>query len=97
MILPRERKARSIDIATWPDCARSGHDRPLLHLTDREFVLRSGYSIAKIAIFGYGRDAGDAGIDYMDYPQITRWDECVLLTPDLQPHKALGQFAAYPA
>lgn len=97
MIPPRERKTRSIGIATWPDRARSGHDRPNRHLTDREFVLRSGYSIAEIANFGYRHAAGDAGIDYMDYPQITRWDECALLTPDLQPHKALGQFAAYPA
>lgn len=96
-ILPQEREARSNDIANWQDRARSGLARLNLHLTDREFVLRSGYSIADIAIFGYVHVAGEAGIDCANYPQITRWVDRVSLTPDFQPLEALGQFAVYAA
>jgi glutathione S-transferase len=95
-ILPQEREARAGDIANWQARARTGLARLNLHLTDREFVLRSGYSIADIAIFGYTHVAAEAGIDGADYPQIARWVDRVSLTPDFQPLKALGQFAVDP-
>ncbi len=96
-ILPQGREARSGDIATWQDRARPGLARLDRHLTDREFVLRSGYSIADIALFGYVHVAAEAGIDCADYPQIARWVDRVSLTPAFQPLEALGQVAAYPA
>lgn len=93
-ILPQQRDARAADIAAWQERARPGLARLDLHLADREFVLRSGYSIADIAIFGYVHLIGEAGIDCVDYPQIARWVDRVARTPDYQPIQALGQSAS---
>lgn len=90
-ILPQERIARAADIAQWQTLAQAGLKRLDSHLSDRDFMLRSGYSITDIAIFGYVHVMNEAGIDKTDYPNISRWIEKVIRTPGFQPLQDLGQ------
>lgn len=90
-ILPQERTRRSADIAQWQEKARPGLDRLEKHLSARDFMLASGYSIADIAIFGYGHVTDEAGIDMGDYPMIARWIERVTRTAGFRPLRDLGQ------
>ena len=90
-ILPQERSNRTADIAQWQTRARPGLSRLNAHLSDRNFVLRSGYSIADIALFGYSHVISEAGIEKVDYPSISRWIDRVSDTADFSPLRDLGQ------
>jgi glutathione S-transferase len=43
------------------------------HLSSRDFFLRTGYSIADIAIYGYTHRADEAGIDLEPYTNVRAW------------------------
>lgn len=90
-ILPQERSNRAADIAQWQARARPGLSRLNAHLSDRDFVLRSGYSIADIALFGYGHVISEAGLEKADYPSISRWIDRVSDTAGFSPLRDLGQ------
>ena len=90
-ILPQERLARAADIADWQTRARPGLSRLDAHLSDRNFMLRAGYSIADIALFGYVHVINEAGIDRADFPMISRWIDKVRDTAGFSPLRDLGQ------
>lgn len=89
-ILPDQRQPRAADIAAWQEAAGPGLDRLEAHLSTRDFILRTGYSIADIAIFGYVHVMGEAGLSPGDYPAIARWISDVSDTPDFRPLAELG-------
>ncbi len=43
------------------------------HLTDREFLVGDGYTIADMATYGYVHVAPEAGYDLQAYPAVSRW------------------------
>jgi glutathione S-transferase len=90
-ILPQDRSKRAADIAQWQARARPGLAHLNTHLDGRDFVLRSGYSVADIALFGYVHVMGEAGIDRSDFPSISRWIDRVSDTADFSPLRSLGQ------
>jgi glutathione S-transferase len=92
-ILPEQRAAKADDIAQWQMRAMPGLARLDDHLAERQFVLRSGYSIADIAVFGYVHVLEEAGISKADYPSIARWITDVSQTPLFRPLSELGQTA----
>ena len=90
-ILPHERGPRAADIANWVARARPGLDRLNAHLSGRDFMLRSGYSITDIAVFGYVHVMHEAGIDRAGYPAISRWIHKVSDTTGFRPLHQMGQ------
>lgn len=90
-ILPQERLSRAADITDWQMRARPGLSRLDAHLSDRNFMLKSGYSIADIALFGYVHVISEAGIERADYPMISRWIDKVRDTAGFRPLRDLGQ------
>ncbi len=90
-ILPSERANRADDIAAWQAAAGPGLTRLDAHLADRQFMLKSGYSIADIAMFGYVHVIEEAGIALSDYPAIATWIDTVARTPGFRPLHELGQ------
>jgi glutathione S-transferase len=58
------------------------------HLVDREFMVKAGYSVADIALYGYVHVAGDAGFTLP--AAVTAWSERVEAQPgfidDLEPY-----------
>lgn len=89
-ILPHERENRAQDIAQWQSAAASGLHRLNEHLTDNNFMLESGYSIADISVFGYVHVLEEAGLSLDDYPAIERWIGSVTRTPGFVPLTELG-------
>ena len=89
-ILPSERENRAEDIARWQDAAESGLARLDAHLSSRQFVLETGYSVADIAVFGYVHVLEEAGLRMIDYPAVARWIEAVCATPGFRPLSELG-------
>lgn len=51
------------------------------HLTDRDYVVGVGLSIADISLYGYTHVAHEAGYDMTPYPGIRRWLALVAVTP----------------
>lgn len=92
-ILPHERASRADDIAKWQEAAKTGLGRLEAHLSDRMFMLRSGYSIADIALFGYVHVIEEAGLSMVDYPSIARWIDAVTQTEGFKPLSQLGALA----
>lgn len=90
-ILPDQRDARAADIAAWQASADVGLSRLDAHLENREFMLKSGYSIADIATFGYVHVLDEAGLSMTDYPAIARWVGSVEKTDGFRPLAELGQ------
>jgi glutathione S-transferase len=90
-ILPQERGPRAAEIAQWQAKARPGLARLNAHLSDRNFMLRSGYSITDMALFGYVHVMNEAGIERADYPMISRWIDRVCDTAGFRPLHDLGQ------
>ncbi len=90
-ILPQERGPRAAEIVQWQAKARPGLARLNAHLSDRNFMLRSGYSITDIALFGYVHVMHEAGIERADYPMISRWIDRVCDTAGFRPLHDLGQ------
>jgi glutathione S-transferase len=90
-ILPQERISRGADIAEWQSRALPGLGRLDAHLSDRNFMLKSGYSIADIALFGYVHVMNEAGIERSDYPMISQWIDRVSQTAGFMPLEQLGQ------
>ncbi len=90
-ILPQERENRADDIAGWQAAAKPGLARLDAHLSDRTFILRDGYSIADIAVFGYVHVIEEAGIALVDYPAIAAWIDAVAHTPNFRPLGELGR------
>ncbi|WP_298917632.1 glutathione S-transferase family protein [uncultured Roseobacter sp.] len=93
-ILPQQREERASDIAVWQDNALNGLMRLEAHLSERKFVLSSGYSIADIAIYGYTHVLEEAGLTLEDYPAIARWIDDVAATDNYRPLVALGHSAS---
>jgi len=89
-ILPDQRQARAADIATWQSLAEPGLFRLDALLADRRFMLRSGYSIADIAIYGYVHVMDEAGLTMADFPAIRAWAAAVANTERFRPLAALG-------
>ncbi|MEJ6392610.1 glutathione S-transferase family protein [Gymnodinialimonas sp. 2305UL16-5] len=90
-ILPGERAARAEDIADWHVRAAVGLHHLDTHLESRPFMLKSGYSIADIAVFGYVHVLEEAGLSLLDYPSIARWIDAVRATDGFRPLSELGQ------
>ena len=93
-ILPDQREARADDIANWQASAEPGLFRLDAHLSERQFALKSGYSIADIALFGYVHVLNEAGLAETDFPAISRWIDDVTQTDGFRPLKDLGQPAS---
>lgn len=51
------------------------------HLQGRRFVVGERYTIADIALYGYGHTAAEAGLDLSGTPNVTRWIEAVQSEP----------------
>jgi glutathione S-transferase len=90
-ILPQEKDARAEDIAKWQSQAEPGLHRLDAYLSDRDFILKSGYSIVDIALYGYVHVMDEAGISRLDYPEISRWIDNVAQTDRYHPLSELGQ------
>ncbi len=90
-ILPERQTEMRAEIAQWQSLAKPGLDRLDDHLTQRKFMLQSGYSIADIAVFGYVHVLQEAGLDWADYPHIARWVADVEKTAYFNPLSNLGQ------
>ncbi|MEL6409900.1 MAG: glutathione S-transferase family protein [Pseudomonadota bacterium] len=90
-ILPHEKEKRAEDIATWQQMAKPGLERLNAHLEQRVFMLKYGYSIADVALFGYVHVTEEAGISLSDYPAISRWIAQVEQTRGFTPLGELGQ------
>lgn len=89
-ILPGEKENRKDDILAWQDKAETGLARLDAHLSERQFMLKSGYSIADIAIFGYVHVLEEAGLSLADYPAIATWIGEVTKTEGYLPLSELG-------
>ena len=51
------------------------------HLSDREFLVGSRYSLADISLYAYTHVAGEGGFDLDRYPAITAWLKRVAAQP----------------
>ena len=96
-ILPDQSDARASDIANWKSNAEVGLFQLDAYLEDREFMLKSGYSIADIALFGYVHVLDEAGLSMDDFPAIKRWVTTVTRTEDFHPLADLGRSASLAA
>ena len=90
-ILPDQKDIRAADIAAWQADAEMGLTRLNAHLETRQFMLKSGYSIADIAIFGYVHVLEEAGLSMADFPAIGDWIDKVVQTKGFRPLAELGQ------
>ncbi len=95
-ILPEQRATKADAIADWQAKAKPGLSRLDDHLSQRKFILKSRYSIADIALFGYVHVLGEAGLLMSDYPNIARWSQDVTMTDGFRPLSELGQVDALP-
>ena len=89
-ILPDQREANAEKIAHWQASAEPGLHRLNAHLSEREFMLKSGYGVTDIAMFGYVHVLEEAGLDIGDFPSITRWIDDVKQTDGFCPLSDLG-------
>lgn len=89
-ILPEQRETHAADIKAWQEKARPGLARLDAHLAEHAFMLKSGYSIADIALFGYVHVIEEAGIKLADFPNIARWIGAVSQTDGFRPLVELG-------
>ena len=90
-ILPEQRAPMSDEIAEWQGKAKPGLRRLDDHFKNRKFVLRSNYSVADIAMYGYVHVLEEAGLFMADYPNIARWVDDVTKTDNFSPACDLGQ------
>jgi len=90
-ILPQEKINRADDIAQWQRSARSGLAHLDAHLSGRQFMLMSGYSIADIAIFGYVHVLDEAGLSMDGFPNIAKWCDTIARTDRFVPLHTMGQ------
>ena len=90
-IAPKQFEAKADDVAEWQMKASSGLKRLNAHLAERTFMLRSGYSVADIGVFGYVHVLEEAGLDGRDFPHIMRWINKVKATPDFKALDRLGK------
>lgn len=95
-ILPEKRATMADPIAEWQGKAKPGLRRLDNHLCDRKFVLKSGYSVADIALFGYVHLLDDTGLYRSDYSNIDRWVHDVTMTDGFKPLSEFGQTDASP-
>ncbi|QLC23695.1 glutathione S-transferase family protein [Parasphingopyxis algicola] len=51
------------------------------HLRDRDFMLKSGFSLADIALYAYTHVAEEGGFDLARWPALGRWLERVAALP----------------
>jgi glutathione S-transferase len=90
-ILPDQKDVRAEEIANWQASAEPGLYRLDAHLSDRKFMLESGYGITDIAMFGYVHVLEEAGLSMAEFPSIRRWIEDVSRTDGYRPLSELGQ------
>lgn len=93
-IVPQQHASHLDEIAVWQSKAQIGLRRLNEHLVGRKFMLKSGYSIADIAIFGYVHVLDEAGLSMTDFPHIARWVGEVSKTERFSSLSALGPIAA---
>ncbi len=93
-ILPDQAEARVDDIVEWQCKAYDGLSILNDHLANQEFMLKSGYCVADIALFGYVHVLEQAGISGEDVPHIVRWIDAVKATEGFQELDDLGHTAA---
>lgn len=70
--------------ASIPDKVANGEAALTLmdeHLQDRDFMLRSGFSLADIALYAYTHVAEEGGFDLARWPALGRWLERVAALP----------------
>ena len=89
-IVPALKEERQADIADWQAKAAPGLARLNAHLQDQMFIVKSGYCVADIAVFGYVHVAQEAGIGLSTYPNIQRWIADVENTDRFAPLNSLG-------
>ena len=95
-IFPDQKQERADDIAGWMVAAESGLFRLDAHLSERKFMLASGYTITDIAVFGYVHVLEEAGLSMTDFPAIARWISDVEATEmfqslnELHPQKVMA-------
>lgn len=89
-IFPERRKAMAAEIGAWQDKAKPGLQRLNDHFGDRKFLLKSGYSVADIAMFGYVHVLEEAGLVMAHYPHIDRWIKDVKMTRQFDDLSHLG-------
>lgn len=90
-IAPHLGADRQDDILRWQTAAKPGLARLNVHLSDRQFVLSQGYSIADIALFGYVHVLDEAGLIMSDYPMVERWCAEINQTKAFRPLQDLGK------
>lgn len=93
-ILPSEKESRASDITEWQSKAKPGLARLNAHLSNREFMLQSGYSVADIAMFGYVHVLEQAGLSGADVPHVMRWVGNVRATYNFSELENLGYSTA---
>lgn len=90
-ILPQQRDDRHEDIERWQAAAVPGLGHLDAYLTNRQFILQGGYSVADIAVFGYVHVLEEAGLSLRSYPAISEWISAVRATDNFKPLAELGQ------
>jgi glutathione S-transferase len=58
------------------------------HLSEREFLVGDGYSIADISLYGYVHAAEEGGFDLEPYPAVCAWLGRVAARPGHVPIEA---------
>ena len=77
-------KGGEIDQAALAERQKVGYralDAMEKHLTGREFLVGSRYSLADISLYAYTHVAGEGGFDLARYPAITAWLKRVAAQP----------------
>ncbi|MEM8837816.1 MAG: glutathione S-transferase family protein [Pseudomonadota bacterium] len=88
-IVPARRDEMSDQIKDWQVKGNEGLKLLDQHLSNRDFVLGTDYSIADIAIYGYTHVANEGGFDLATYPGIMNWISRVASTPRYMAMNAL--------
>ena len=81
---------RAAEIAQWQSRAQPGLARLDAHLSQRQFILESGYSVADIAVFGYVHLIEEAGLSLSAVPSVARWVDAVCQTDGFRPISDMG-------
>lgn len=89
-ILPDQREKRATEISAWQQNARVGLSHLDRHLSERSFIVCSGYSVADIVVFGYVHVLEEAGLRKSEFPNVSAWIDRVAATKDFHPLVRLG-------
>ena len=93
-IIPEARQERADDIKAWQEGARLGLAHLDAHLSQRDFIVATGYSVADIVVFGYVHLMDEAGLPQGEFPNVARWISRVAATDGFVPLQMLGAEAS---